>query len=87
MNDENRATKLYLKSLAPLEVTELLSKYKIPSPYKEVIVCACIYRKEGFAGCDMLAEYFNIHISYWTFGRRLKEALKMFRKSHIYSTK
>lgn len=85
MNIENRATKIYLKSLPPLEALSLLHKYKIPSPYKEVLIAACIERKEGFAGCDFLTESYNIHLSYWTFVRRLKEALDMFRKSHSKS--
>lgn len=82
MNIENRATKLYLKTLAPVKVYELLEMYKIPSPYKEVLITACVERKEGFQGIKHLAKHYEIYIEYWTFGRRLKEGLKMFRRSH-----
>ena len=81
MNIENRATKVYLKSLAPIEVIKKVNEYKIPSPFKEVLLTVCVARKEGFEGCDYLAKEYEIHLGYWTFGRRLKEALEMFRKS------
>lgn len=82
MNIENRGTKLYLKTLAPVKVYELLDMYKIPSPYKEVLITACVERKEGFQGIKYLAEHYQIYFEYWTFGRRLKEGLEMFRRSH-----
>ena len=82
MNIENRATKLYIKSLPPLTAINFISDYKIPSPYKEILITACVDRKEGFSGVKHLAETYKIHIEYWTFGRKLKEALEMFRKSH-----
>jgi hypothetical protein len=85
MNIERRATKLYLKDLPPVEAYRRIDEYKIPSPYREVLF-AVINRKEGFSGCDYLSENFHINMSYWTFGRRLKEALDMFRKSNsIYN--
>ncbi|MBQ9235444.1 MAG: hypothetical protein IJ184_03150 [Alphaproteobacteria bacterium] len=83
MNIENRATKLYLKELPPLQAIDFIEKYKIPSPYKEVLLTACVERKEGFRGIDYLAEKYNINIQYRTFVRKLKEALEMFRRSHI----
>lgn len=83
MNIENRATKLYLKELPPLEAIEFIEKYKIPSPYKEILITACVARKEGFVGMDYLSEKYQINIQYRTFGRKLKEALEMFRRSHI----
>lgn len=82
MNVENRATKVYLKSLPPLTAIKLIEAYHIPSPYKEILITVCVERLEGFKGCDYLAENYNIHIGYWTFGAKLKEALEMFRKSH-----
>lgn len=42
MNIENRATKLYLKKLPPVVAVELLEKYMIPSPYKEILEAVCI---------------------------------------------
>lgn len=83
MNIENRATKLYLKNLPPLKAIQLIEDYKIPSPYKEVLISACVVRKEGFAGMDYLSETYNIHIEYRTFVRKLREGLEMFRRSHI----
>lgn len=85
MNIENRAVKVYLKSLAPNELLALLDKYNIPSPYKEILITVCIYNKSGFAGVDFLAEHYNIHLSYWTFVRRVKEALNVFRTAHRYN--
>ena len=83
MNIENRATKLYIKELAPIQALELLDEYKIPSPYKEVLIVSCIERLDGFKAVDRLAEKYHIYIGYWTYVRRLKESLTMFRKSHI----
>ena len=82
MNIENRATKIYLKSLPPLTVYNLLDSYKIPSPFKEILITVCVNKKEGFPAMNYLAKEYNIHIEYWTLGRRLKEALEMFRESH-----
>lgn len=86
MNIDNRATKVYLKSLAPIEVYDLLDLYKIPSPQKECLI-AMVNGHEGFDGCDYLAEEYNINIGYWTFGRRLKDGLEIFRKAKKYVDK
>lgn len=83
MNIDNRATKVYLKSLAPVEAYDQIERYKIPSPQKECLI-AMINGKEGFEGCDYLEEKYKIHIGYWTFIRRLKEGLEIFRKSKKY---
>lgn len=84
MNIETKATKLYLKNLAPIEVYDKLDEYKIPSPYKEILISACVYNKECFEGCDFLEENYKIRLGYWNFVKKLKEALIVFRKSHIY---
>ena len=81
MNQDNRAIKLYIKNLAPLIAEELIDNYRIPSPHREVLLTACVARKEGYAGCDYLEKTYHISLGYWTFGRRLKEGLEMFRKS------
>lgn len=83
MNESNRATKVYLKSLAPIEAYDQINRYKIPSPQRECLI-AMINGKEGFEGCDYLEDEYKIHIGYWTFGRRLKEGLEIFRKSKKY---
>lgn len=86
MNIDNRATKIYLKDLAPIEALDQIERYKIPSPQKECLI-AMINGKEGFEGCDYLEDVYKIHIGYWTFGRRLKEGLEIFRKSKKYIDK
>ena len=83
MNIDNRATKVYLKSIAPIEAYDQIDRFKIPSPQKECLI-AMINGKEGFEGCDYLSERFKINIGYWTFGRRLKDGLEMFRRSKKY---
>ena len=82
MNIENRATKLYLKSLPPVTAYKLLDKYKIPTPYKEVLVCACILRLTDFQAIHNLSKQ-GIYLGQRTYLRRLKDGLEMFRKSHI----
>lgn len=84
MNIERRRIKIYLKSLAPIEVYETLESYRIPSPYKEILITACIYNKEGFEGCDFMEEKFKIHIGYWSFVKKLKEALEKVQKTYEY---
>lgn len=86
MNIDNRATKIYLKSLAPVDAYDQIDRFRIPSPQKECLI-AMINGKEGFSGCDYLAEKYNINIGYWTFGRRLKNGLEMFRRSKKYLDK
>lgn len=62
---------------------ELIEKYKIPSPYKEVLIVSCIERRKDFDAISHLEEYYNINLSYRTYVRRLRDSLEMFRKSHI----
>ena len=56
MNIENRATKLYLKKLPPVVAVELLEKYMIPSPYKEIINAICIKQLPTFKAIDFLSK-------------------------------
>lgn len=85
MNEQNRIAKIYLKNLAPNEAIDLINKYNIPSPHKEVLISACVYNRSGFESCNFVAENYNIHISYWGFVKKLKEALVIFRKSQEYN--
>lgn len=85
MNEQNRIAKIYLKNLAPNEAIDLINKYNIPSPHKEVLISACVYNRSSFEGCDFVAENYKIHISYWDFVKKLKEALVIFRKSQEYN--
>ena len=86
MNIDNKATKYFLKNLAPLEAIDLIDSYHIPTPHREILITACVYDKEGFEGCDFLQEKYKISISYWNFVKKLKEGLIKFRKSHLYKT-
>lgn len=81
MNIENRATKLYLKELAPIQALRLIDEYRIPTPYKEVLIACCVEKLDAFSALDYLAKQ-DIFIGYFTYIRRLKTALTMFRKSH-----
>lgn len=83
MNIDRRTTKIYLKSLPPLTAIKLINDYRLPSPWKEVLICACVDCKEGYAGIDYLAEHYKIHLGYWTFSRKLKQALDKFHKAHL----
>lgn len=82
MNPENRAIKIYIKNLAPMTAIQKIEDYKIPTPYREILI-ALVNRKEGYEALDYLAEKFSIHMGYWTYGRRLKASLQMFRKSNL----
>ena len=70
------------KEMAPMTAIQKIEDYKIPTPYKEILI-ALVNRKEGYEALDYLAEKFSIHMGYWTYGRRLKESLQMFRKSNL----
>ena len=83
MNIDNRSTKVYIKSLPPVQAYDMIARYKIPTPQRECLI-AMINGKEGFEGCDYLAEHYQIHMGYWTFGRRLKDGLEIFRKTKKY---
>ena len=82
MNIENRAVKLYIKELPPSVAIDLFEQYKIPSPYREILTIVCVERKGGYKAMEVLEKKYGIYMSYWTFCRRLKDALEMFRKSH-----
>lgn len=79
---DRRTAKFYLRSLPPVTATNLINSYRLPTPWREVLLCVCVHRKEGFAGIDYLSEHYKINLSYWTFVRRSKQALEMFHKIH-----
>ena len=70
MNIENRAVKLYLKELPPTVAIDLIEKYKIPSPYKEILITVCVQRVGGYKAMQSLEIRYGIYMSYWTFCRR-----------------
>lgn len=86
MNIENRATKLYLKKLPPVVAVELLEKYMIPSPYKEILNAICIQKKSVFdtqyylAHDETLPQNWNFE--YLTIVRKFKIALELFRDAN-----
>lgn len=87
MKEVSRATKIYIKHLPPVLATKLINEYKIPSPFREVLLSACVENKGGFAGVAHLSEKYDIHISYWQFVNYLGKALDIFYKAHTYAGK
>lgn len=84
MSIETSATKLYLRELPPLQVYDLLEEYRIPTPYKEVLIASCACRLDAFPAIDYIEETFDLNISYWHYVKLLKEALIMFRETTHY---
>ena len=76
-----------LIDMAPIEAYELLEKYKIPTPYKELLEIVCIKRQKGFKIIDILEEEYNINMPYWTMIKEFDVALDMFYKSNQYFIK
>lgn len=82
MNIENRATKLYLKKLPPVVAVELLEKYMIPSPYKEILEAVCIKQLPLYKAIEHLSNKHHINVSYTTIRRKVKIGLELFRYSN-----
>lgn len=86
MNIDNRATKLYLKKLPPVVAVELLEKYMIPSPYKEILIAICVKRKSVYETQEYLAKDPELakhwHLEYLTIVRKFKIGLELFRESN-----
>lgn len=82
MNLDNKAIKGYIKSLPPYIALERFELYKIPSPYKEILTLICVERQNEFSALEELRKRYKIYMEYWTFVRRLKDALEMFDASH-----
>lgn len=82
MKQSNKLAKLYLSHLPPLRVHQLLGEYRIPSPYKEVIIATCVHKLDRIPAMAFIAEEYGIHISFWQFGDRLRDGLTMFAETH-----
>lgn len=82
MNIENRATKIYLKSLPPLTIKKLVNLYELPTPYKEILITIFAENKTGFKILDHLEKEHKIYISYFQLLRYTKRALEKFRVAH-----
>lgn len=76
-----------LMEMAPIEAYEILEKYKIPTPYKELLEIICIERYKGYKILDKLEEKYHIYMEYWTMIKEFDEALDMFYKSNQYFVK
>lgn len=83
MDIENRATKVMLKDMPVFMVEDLLKKYKIKSPYKEIIEATCIENKDQFEAMDWIKRKYKIHLGFRTFSRKQAKAFEMFRVAHL----
>lgn len=82
MKQTNKTTKLYLMHLPPVRVYQLMAEYRIPSPFKEVLIVTCVDKLQRYAAIEKLSEAYGINISFWQFGDRLRDALDMFYQTH-----
>ena len=83
----HKIAKLHLMDMAPIEALDLLEKYKIPTPYKELLEIICIKRIKGFQILDELERLYNIKMNYYTMIINFDIALDMFYKSNQYFSK
>lgn len=83
MNIENRATKIMLKNMPSYMVEELIALYKIPSPYKEILIMTCVKEYTQFKAMKELGRE-GIHLSFRSFTRKQAVALEKFRVAHIF---
>lgn len=84
MNIENRATKVMLKNMPAFVAEELITLYKIQTPYKEILYVACVLDYPQFKAMDYLSKKHQINLGFRTYKRKLAEALEKFRIAHIY---
>lgn len=84
MNIENRATKVMLKNMPSFVVEELLTLYKIQTPYKEILYVSCVLGYQQFKAMDYLSRKHQINLGFRTYKRKLAESLEKFRIAHIY---
>lgn len=83
----HKIAKLHLMEMAPIEAIEILDKYKIPTPYRELLEIICIKRIKGFRILDELEKQYNIKMNYYTMIINFDIALDMFYKSNQYFSK
>ena len=81
MNANIKELKNKLKNEAPIVVYNKLEKYRIPSPYKEIIELICIRKMHVYPAILELKDSYNIHLSYWDFINKTNKSLKMFAES------
>lgn len=78
MNVDNKRLKNKLKNLPPIVVHNKLELYKIPSPYKEIIILTCIDKLNVELAIDELRERYGIGLNYWNFILKTREAFDLF---------
>lgn len=83
MSTVNITTRNFIKSLAPVSAEHLIEKYKLPSPYKEVLTACCILGLQERPAIEWLGKEKHLYLSVWQYRRRLSEGLIKFRKAHI----
>ena len=83
----HKLTKLHIMEMAPIEAIELIDKFLIPTPYKELLNIICVRRIKGFKILDVLEEEYNIKMPYYTMIQNFDIALEMFYKSNQYFIK
>ena len=81
MKTETKKLKEKLKNLPPIVVYNKLELYKIPTPYKEIIILTCIDKLNVEPAIEMLKERYNINIGYWDFIAKTSKALNLFVNS------
>ena len=83
----HKIAKLHLMEMAPIEAIDIIKKYQIPTPYKELLEIICVKRIKGFQILDELERLYNIKMNYYTMIINFDIALDMFYKSNQYFTK
>ena len=62
MSIETSSTKFYLRELAPLEAIHKIESFRIPSPYKEILIASCVEQLDAYPAMPIeQAEYPDLH--------------------------
>lgn len=72
-----------LKNMPAYMVEELIALYKIPSPYKEILIMTCAKEYSQFKAMKELGKI-GINLSFRSFTRKHAAALEKFRLAHIF---
>ncbi len=83
MNVDNKRLKNRLKNLPPIVVHNKLELYKIPTPYKEIIVLTCIDKLNVELAMEELRVRYGIGLNYWNFILKTREAFNLFNRSEM----
>ena len=80
MNDITKKAKQSIREMSPKIALSRIDDYKIPSPYRDVLIKVCIERKSMFEAEYLLRED-GMSMSQRTLSRILRTGLEMFHKS------